>query len=46
MSSLNRLVERRVLAVATARVQDDPVLLLEGPRSVGKSTLLDRLWLD
>lgn len=31
---------RRVLAVAMERMADDPVLLLEGPRSVGKSTLL------
>ena len=31
---------RRVLAVALERMADDPVLLLEGPRSVGKSTLL------
>lgn len=31
---------RRVPAVALERMADDPVLLLEGPRSVGKSTLL------
>lgn len=43
MSLLNGLVERRVLAVATERLQDDPVVLLEGPRSVGKSTLLQEL---
>jgi hypothetical protein len=40
---LNGQVERRVLAVATERLQDDPVVLLEGPRSVGKSTLLHEL---
>jgi uncharacterized protein len=43
VSLLNGLVERRVLAVATERLQDDPVVLLEGPRSVGKSTLLQEL---
>ena len=43
MPMLNGQVERRVLAVATERLQDDPVVLLEGPRSVGKSTLLHEL---
>ena len=43
MSLLNGQVARRVLAVATERLQDDPVVLLEGPRSVGKSTLLQEL---
>jgi len=37
------LVERQVLGVALDRMADDPVLLLEGPRSVGKSTLLRRI---
>ena len=31
---------RRVLPLALERLVDDPVVLLEGPRSVGKSTLL------
>lgn len=31
---------RRVLPIALEWMRDDPVLLLEGPRSVGKSTLL------
>lgn len=31
---------RRVLPIALQWMRDDPVLLLEGPRSVGKSTLL------
>lgn len=31
---------RRVLPIALEWMNDDPVLLLEGPRSVGKSTLL------
>ena len=43
MSLSNGLVERRVLPVATERLRDDPVVLLEGPRSVGKSTLLQEL---
>lgn len=34
------LVTRRVLSLALERMVEDPVLLLEGPRSVGKSTLL------
>ncbi len=31
---------RRTLAIVVERMSDDPVVLLEGPRSVGKSTLL------
>lgn len=34
---------RRLLDVAAARMQDEPVLALVGPRSVGKSTLLNEL---
>lgn len=34
------LLPRRILEVARDRFLDEPVLLLEGPRSVGKSTLL------
>ena len=34
------LVERRILPVAVERCAESPVLLLEGPRTVGKSTLL------
>jgi len=34
------VVARRVLPIALERMADDPVVLLEGPRSVGKSTLL------
>lgn len=34
------MVDRRVLALALERMADDPVVLLEGPRAVGKSTLL------
>lgn len=32
--------QRRVLAIVLDRMTDDPVVLLEGPRAVGKSTLL------
>lgn len=34
------IVQRRVLFTALEHMLDDPVVLLEGPRSVGKSTLL------
>lgn len=37
------LVARKVMPIATDRMRDDPVVLLEGPRSVGKSTLLRAL---
>ena len=37
---LSGVVDRRILPLALERLTDDPVLLLEGPRSVGKSTLL------
>ncbi|HLI56982.1 MAG TPA: AAA family ATPase [Actinomycetota bacterium] len=33
-------IARRWLPVALERMLDDPVVLLEGPRTVGKSTLL------
>jgi len=34
------LIDRRVLSVIIDRMDDEPVILLQGPRSVGKSTLL------
>lgn len=37
---LEGLVDRRLRRVALERFAEEPVLLLEGPRSVGKSTLL------
>lgn len=37
------LVHRRLMDVALDRFEDEPVLLLQGPRSVGKSTLLRQL---
>jgi predicted AAA+ superfamily ATPase len=37
------LAERRLVDVAEARFAEEPVLVLNGPRTVGKSTLLDQL---
>lgn len=37
---VSELIGRRLLPTARARIAESPVLLLEGPRSVGKSTLL------
>lgn len=36
-------IARRLLSVARERIDETPVLLLEGPRSVGKSTLLSQI---
>jgi len=38
-----KLHQRRIFDVACACLRDSPALLLEGPRSVGKSTLLHQL---
>ena len=35
-----RIVARRIQAVLAALLADEPVIALHGPRSVGKSTLL------
>lgn len=40
MIPLDRLVDRRLASLALEHLRDDPVLLIEGPRTVGKSTLL------
>ena len=40
---MGRLIERRLEDVALRRMTESPVLLLQGPRSVGKSTLLRAL---
>jgi uncharacterized protein len=40
---LTGLAERRLVDVAGARFLEEPVLILNGPRTVGKSTLLDQL---
>lgn len=37
---LRHVVERRLLPVVIERMRDEPVILLQGPRTVGKSTLL------
>lgn len=37
------IVPRRIETVALNRFEEEPVLLLQGPRSVGKSTLLRRM---
>jgi len=39
----SQLHQRRIFEVACSRLRDTPTLLLEGPRSVGKSTLLHQL---
>ena len=43
VQQISGVVARHVLPVALERIADDPVLLLEGPRTVGKSTLLRQL---
>jgi hypothetical protein len=43
MIPLDRLVDRRLASVALEHLRDDPVLLIEGPRTVGKSTLLRQI---
>lgn len=43
MQARSGLIDRRLQAVSLARVRHDPVLALQGPRSVGKSTLLRSL---
>lgn len=40
---MEKLLQRRVLEVAQQRMREAPVVLLQGPRSVGKSTLLRAL---
>ncbi len=40
---LDRIADRRLASVALERFEEEPVLLLQGPRSVGKSTLLREL---
>src|SRR5215472_8742147 len=40
---LSGLAQRRLIDVAAARFTEEPVLVLNGPRTVGKSTLLSQL---
>lgn len=42
-SPLRDVIHRRVLDVVEQRLDDEPVIALQGPRSVGKSTLLRTL---
>lgn len=43
LTQFSGMRSRRILAVALEHMMDDPVVLLEGPRSVGKSTLLSEI---
>jgi len=43
MKTQNHLVTRRILGVIMERMREEPVVLLEGPRTVGKSTLLHQI---
>ena len=43
MQASEALVPRRALGVAVDRMLEEPVVLLEGPRAVGKSTLLRQI---
>jgi predicted AAA+ superfamily ATPase len=40
MAQISGLVDRRLVEVARKRLQEEPVIALQGPRTVGKSTLL------
>ncbi len=40
---LSGIVERRLGEVVERRMHDEPVIVLQGPRAVGKSTLLREL---
>jgi len=41
--ALAGLAERRLVDVVEARLAEEPVVVLNGPRTVGKSTLLGQL---
>jgi len=43
VSPISGLIKRRLLEVADERLKDEPVIALQGPRTVGKSTLLAEL---
>ncbi len=43
---LHGLVPRRLARIVASRMAAEPVVLLQGPRSVGKSTLLRSLAAD
>ena len=41
--SISGIVSRRILDIAEERMREEPVVALQGPRAVGKSTLLSEL---
>ena len=43
MNGQVELVQRRLLSVALERLADEPAVLLQGPRTVGKSTVLRQI---
>jgi uncharacterized protein len=43
LGTLSSTVDRRLRDVIHSRMQDEPVVVLQGPRTVGKSTLLQAL---
>lgn len=43
VSPISGIVSRRLLEVASERLEEEPVIALQGPRTVGKSTLLAQL---
>lgn len=43
IEAISGLLPRRLLAIAGERLREEPVLALQGPRAVGKSTLLGEL---
>src|SRR5262245_22017951 len=43
MDPLTGLVERRLASVVCSRLADEPAVLIQGPRAVGKSTLLQAI---
>jgi len=43
LSPISGIITRRLLGVACERLEDEPVIALQGPRTVGKSTLLREL---
>jgi hypothetical protein len=43
LGTLPTTVDRRLRDVIHSRMQDEPVVVLQGPRTVGKSTLLQAL---
>ncbi len=43
MTVLDHIVTRRLEHIVTERMRTEPVIVLHGPRSVGKSTLLGRI---